>query len=728
MPKIAGSTFTSLLVKGPVSVFEHAPPSLHILVYADPADSMPPTQPDDSEIEPPTVDSNADNDSDSEDNAMLRAVAHAPPRWPSSLVVPGTRWGEAGRYMIERRLGHGGMGSVYAATDTVLERVVALKVLDAPDAGHDAAYKERLRREAKLAARVEHERIARVYDVGSHEGLEFVAMEYVQGGTLRQWMAGREVPAPEIIDIAIQIAEGLAELHAHGVVHRDLKPENVMRTAQGGIKLLDFGLARHTVGPGEPIAPGRSRMFDGASVGTASGTPGYMAPEQCAGQPIDARVDIFALGVIIHELVTGERLFRGATLGAIIRATLAWVPELSDATWRRVPERLRDLTARMLARDPAERFDNGTSVLAALHELRPEASLRGMPLPVAIAQTSDKPPTPLALPPQRFAWVRRGRLRRGLAIGCAILAVVFLVVLRPRHKPLAPPPPPRGMVRIDAGTLHVGRDIAEIDRECAQIGPECERDQMLREVPRAELTVAAFFLDQNETTNEQFAAMLNASRGSLVVADDEDHHYPRYVHRNAGTGNEEVLIDLHAAYGGIEYPPGGRYRVRTGREQRPVSQVSWYGATWYCEAVGKRLPTEDEWEAAARGHEDRRFPWGDDVPRCGDIALPNDGELVPSSTPCSKVPEARPVGSTPKDVTPDGVHDLGGNVSEWTSSWYVPGNRAAHRRTGATNAARVIRGGSWGESLMARSSGRNRLSPLNVGPNLGFRCADDAQP
>src|ERR1041384_7169059 len=171
---------------------------------------------------------------------VLRAIAYAPSRRPTDVMAPGSPWGEAERYTIQRRLGRGGMGSVYAAVDGVLDRIVALKVLDAT--GDDD--RDRVLREAKLAARVEHERIARVYDAGRYAGLGFVAMEYVQGTTLRAWMSGRDLSASEAVRIAFQIAQGLAALHDCGVVHRDLKPENVMVTVQGSVKLLDFGLAR----------------------------------------------------------------------------------------------------------------------------------------------------------------------------------------------------------------------------------------------------------------------------------------------------------------------------------------------------------------------------------------------------------------------------------------------------------------------------------------------------
>jgi serine/threonine protein kinase len=670
------------------------------------------------------VDRDDDGVGNTESNEVLRAIAHSPPRRPASLIVPGTQWGEAKRYTIERRLGRGGMGSVYAATDTVLERVVALKILDAADVGQDAAYKKRVLQEAKLAARVEHERIARVYDVGSHDGLGFVAMEYVDGDTLRHWMTGRQLELPRIVDIATQIAEGLAALHKSGIVHRDLKPENVMLTAQGTVKLLDFGLARSAVAPGDAGTPGRVPVLDGASTAAVSGTPGYMAPEQYAGQPIDARVDIFALGIIIYELVIGERLFRGDTMGAIQQATLAWVPELRDAAWDSVPARLRDHTARMLAPDPRERFQDGAGVLAALHELRSEASPRAMQLPEAIAPAH---PAPL---PDLVRRIRRGLGHRGIEIACAIGAVMLLAI--PRPAPPQPSPPPPGMVRIDVGTIHVGRDESEIDRECAQIGSGCDRDKMLREVPRIEVTVAPFFLDQYEVTNAQFARMLNEIANTLRIADDVDDHIPRYVDLQTASGADMRLIDLDGDHGGIEHVNQSGYRARPGQEQLPVVQVSWYGAKLYCESVGKRLPTENEWEAAARGHDNRRFPWGDDQPRYRELALPCDGVVLSKSPLCSAEVTVRAVGTSPQDITPEGAHDLAGNVTEWTSSLWTTGKRMARPPAEpAADAARVTRGGSWGSSLLARSSGRRELSPLVMAANIGFRCAldaDDGQP
>ena len=670
----------------------------------------------------PTTD--IDSEPDLEADQLLRAVAYSPPRQPRVAMAPGTRWGDGGRYTIERRLGRGGMGTVYAATDTVLQRVVALKVLDAVEPAQQATHYARLLREAQLAARVEHERVARVYDVGTHGGFAFVAMEYVPGGTLRQWITGREVPWPQVVDIATQIAEGLAELHSRGIVHRDLKPENAMLTAQGGIKLLDFGLARHAVvaldePPGAPVRPDAA---DGTTVATC-GTPGYMAPEQYGNQRLDARVDVFALGVILYELATGQRLFRGTTPREIMNATLGGAPPLTGGAWASAPERLLACVGRMLAIDPKQRFADGIKVLAALRELAPALPPPRSDLPAATLNSRDL--TQPDLQPhgaRRRLWSVRFAARASVvAVAAAVLTIQLARRYGHAHRPGTPPP---GMVLIDVGAIDVGRSADEIDRECKDIGSGCDRAQMQREVPRTRVTVPAFFLDDHEVTNEEFARLLSNYSAVFPVEDDHDDHYPRYVHR-ARTDGSDIIYDLHAEHSGIVYEKRD-YRARPGHEKLPAVQMSWVGAKLYCETAGKRLPTEDEWEAAARGRDDRRFPWGRELPRCGDVVIASDGK-VPMQGTCPPGDAAkRPVGFSGQDVTPDGIHDLGGSVAEWTSSPYIEGSRHAGPEV-SRDTQRVIRGGSWAASLMVRTSGRSRRPPETAGTNLGFRCASNAQ-
>jgi len=329
---------------------------------------------------------------------LLRAIAYASPQGLPIVVEPGTRWGSGGRYAIKEKVGRGGMGTVYAALDTLLHRDVALKVLDAR--GADAADQRRLLREAQLAARFEHERIARVYDVGEHDGFAFVAMEYVRGVTLRRWMKGRVLTSSEIATVGIQIAEGLAELHNNGVVHRDLKPENVMLTVQGKVKLLDFGLALRS---GRPLRSSGGESGEVPSLHRPAGTPGYMAPEQHAGKPATPRIDIFALGVVLYELVAGKRPFCSDEDRASMRAApIAAAPAFDGSTWRRIVPTFRDAVAQMLKDDPAERFEDGAAVLQALYEATPDTSPR---LQVCPADA------PLVRPSPRFAlkwYVSRG--------------------------------------------------------------------------------------------------------------------------------------------------------------------------------------------------------------------------------------------------------------------------------------------------------------------------------
>ncbi|HEX3758692.1 MAG TPA: bifunctional serine/threonine-protein kinase/formylglycine-generating enzyme family protein [Kofleriaceae bacterium] len=673
----------------------------------------------------PTTD--IDSDPDLEADQLLRAVAYSPPRQPRVAMAAGMQWGDGGRYTIERRLGRGGMGTVYAATDTVLQRVVALKILDAVEPAQQASHHARLLREAQLAARVEHERVARVYDVGTYDGFAFVAMEYVPGGTLRQWMTGRQVPWPQVIDIATQIAEGLAELHSRGIVHRDLKPENVMLTAQGGIKLLDFGLARHAVVPldeptGTPLPPDAP---DRTTVATC-GTPGYMAPEQYGTQPLDARIDVFALGVIVYELATGLRLFRGTTPREIMTATQSGAPPLTGGVWTSAPERLCSCVGRMLVVDPRQRFADGIKVLAALRDLAPVVPAVRPGLPAATVTGRD-----LTQPDLRPSGARHWSTRQvaRASVIAAALALAGIQGVRWCHGTAQRPTPP-GMVRIDVGSIDVGHTAQEIERECHDLGSACERETLRRELPRTRVKVPAFFLDQYEVTNEQFAGFLSTLTGSLSVSEDEDDHYPRYVHLSPGTGASagDALFDLSPKYSGIERLPDRTFRARPGRDKLAVAQVSWFGAKLYCESLNKRLPTEDEWEAAARGRDDRRFPWGSDLPICGDLG-PDGKPMTWQACPAGGTAAGRSAPAVAQDVTPDGVHDLGGGVTEWTSSSYVATDRSAHPEDGAAAAPRAIRGGSWAAWLVAmRSTWRTGLAPMVMARNVGFRCAESARP
>jgi formylglycine-generating enzyme required for sulfatase activity/predicted Ser/Thr protein kinase len=645
----------------------------------------------------------SDSTEDDQVDLLLRAVAHAPPRTPPPEPArPGDRWGASDRYVIEARLGRGGMGTVYSASDTLLHRIVALKVID-PGSGDDEAHRARLLREARIAAGIEHERVARVYDVGEHQGSLFVAMELLRGVTLRRWMAGRAVSPGEVLAVVGQIAEGLAALHAAGVFHRDLKPENVMLHAHGGVKLLDFGLAGQLV-PAEPRGE-HGVVPDGhaSSVSLFRGTPGYMAPEQYAGERADSGADVFALGVIVHELVVGERPFRGATMTALLAAARAHDLHLDGPAWQPFPPALPAIVARMLEPNAANRYADGREVLAALEPF-----------------TTTARPVP-------------SRSRRGLALGVVAALTFAAMVAGPRvsralalRRALARPPP-MGMALVNEGAVIIGQDAVVAEGQCAFTGPKCN-PQLMRvmhyQVPSMAVTVPPFYLDQFEVTNEDLVEVFMNMSSSLVVEPDEDTQAPRYVRFNAGLGQPvDHLVDLQPPLNGIEYE-APHYKPVAGRERWPAAQITWFGAHYYCAAVGKRLPSENEWEAAARGAANRPYPWGFEKPRCGEVIIPSDG-YVPMDPLCPKLDSPAPVDAATQDVTPQGIHDLGGNVSEWVETAFAEGWRGAVVPTGAPDPPRIFRGGAFFLSLLARTSARNKRPPGYVAYDLGFRCASD---
>ena len=216
-----------------------------------------------------------------------------------------------GRYKIISALGAGGMGEVYLAHDTRLGRKIALKLLPA----HFTTDKDRLRRfeqEAHAASTLSHPNVCVIHEVGESEnGRHYIAMEFVDGVTLRQHMAGAALKLTEALDIAIQVASALAAAHAAGIVHRDIKPENVMVRSDALVKVLDFGLAKRTAFPVTADTDGSTKVFVNTGPGTFMGTVSYMSPEQLRGLEVDARTDIWSLGVVLYEMVSGSIAVRG---------------------------------------------------------------------------------------------------------------------------------------------------------------------------------------------------------------------------------------------------------------------------------------------------------------------------------------------------------------------------------------------------------------------------------
>ncbi|MDL1949196.1 serine/threonine protein kinase, partial [Acidobacteria bacterium ACD] len=264
---------------------------------------------------------------------------------------PGTRLGP---FEVVSLLGVGGMGEVYRGRDTRLGREVALKILPV----HLLAERERLVRfaqEARAASNLNHPNIVTIHEVGLANGTPFIAMELVEGRSLRSLMSDGPMALRRFLDLAAQLAEGVARAHEAGLVHRDLKPENVMVTRDGFVKILDFGLAKLAAAPGTNGLPTAGDPTLTAA-GMVVGSPGYMSPEQASGRPLDARSDQFSLGLVYYEMLTGRRAFQRGTAVQTLSAIIQDEAEPLQLLAPRVPAPVRWIVERCLAKDPEERW------------------------------------------------------------------------------------------------------------------------------------------------------------------------------------------------------------------------------------------------------------------------------------------------------------------------------------------------------------------------------------
>ena len=279
-------------------------------------------------------------------------------------------------YEITSKLGEGGMGAVYRARDTRLQRAVAFKVLK-PALVADPESRQRFVREARAAAATTHSAIAQIYDVDEQDGAIFIAMEFVEGRTLRQLIADKELDLQSALDLAIQVADGLAQAHGKGIVHRDIKSDNIMVTPEGQAKILDFGLAKAL----DPTAGSHPETVDDAAaettmgtvqtqLGVVMGTIAYMSPEQARGRRVDQTTDLFSLGIVIYEMVTGELPFKGdSPLDTMHAIAFDETPAVTEIRTHLPPD-LHRIVSRCLRKQPADRYPDAKTLADDLRRLK----------------------------------------------------------------------------------------------------------------------------------------------------------------------------------------------------------------------------------------------------------------------------------------------------------------------------------------------------------------------
>ncbi len=619
-----------------------------------------------------------------------------------------------GKYRLLDLLGKGGMGQVFRAKHIHMDALVAVKVLT-PDLMADPVAKERFKREARATAQIRHPNAVMVTDFGEvpETKTAYLVMEHLVGRTLRDRLyTGGPPPFAETSRLLAEICSALTAAHGAGIVHRDLKPDNIFLVKDENgvehVKVLDFGIAK--------LKTSENATESLTEMGTIMGTPSYMSPEQCQGLPLDHRSDIYSLGIMLYEMIVGAVPFKDQNPVRVLMMHSQTPPPSPRTARPDLPPDVERVVLCAIEKAPENRF-----ATAAEFRVSFECALEGKPLPSRGAVTmpagrgatiprpavdhgaetlispsgdplinSDAVTQPMHQPGLAEAAVtilktepgKTEPARPAVAVAFSSLeekggrkwlfpvaAVVALAVLGGggwfalKNFGAATPvtnvvKPPSDMTLVMGGTFTMGLNSSDDPSE----------------KPEHKVMVKTFLLDRFEVTNEQYLEFVKA------------------------TG--------HAAppgWKGYSFPPGeGKY---------PVTTVSWDDAADYAAWVKKRLPTEAEWEYAARGGEGRIYPWGN--------------EFAPQKANTREMGKNRPmpVGSYDDGANRSGIYDLAGNVAEWTASEYTlyPGSKAKE-----LSGQKVVRGGSFvANRVYAKGTTRVPLPPATRDSSIGFRCAKD---
>jgi serine/threonine-protein kinase len=601
-------------------------------------------------------------------------------------------------YQILTKLGAGGMGEVYLARDTNLDRKVAVKFLQQNSLENEQA-KNRFIREARVVARLDHPNICAVYEVDNKDDSTFIVMQYIEGENLADRIRRSPLELDEIFDIATQVIDALAEAHSCGIIHRDIKPHNIMLTSKGKVKVLDFGLAKlvHQSHISNEVA---ETEIDLTSPGLVMGTVAYLSPEQALGETLDGRSDIFSFGILLYEITTGRHPFKTDSATATIAAILTRQPPPLSRFREHIPPAFQEIISKALAKRKELRYQTAMELASNLKQLRqqlsptmpgqdvvgPKIELQSTPVfdedrthPSGIPQANEVQPTPIQKRriELMFSLLRQPRLSCAINIAISLCLLIFvsgvgLLMWKtesgtpsstavPSAQPsMSSPVMTSGMVRVPGGRFAMGTDASENPLE----------------KPEHQVLVDIFFIDQFEVTLDEYYRFIKETGYSVPRNWSEEWKKGKFSSQEA---------------------------------KLPVTYVSWFDAKAYAEWAGKRLPTEAEWEYAARGTDRRLYPWGNEFKA-------NSANL---RDPLKKE-QLSPVASYPRDKSPFGVYDLAGNVSEWTDSDAAPypGSKTQYKP------GKIVRGGSFAEMPAgAMTTTRHVIQPNKQLPNVGFRCA-----
>lgn len=613
-----------------------------------------------------------------------------------------------GRYQIIEKLGEGGMATVYKAYDKRLETEVAIKVIRVESIPPDflGEVLTRFDREAKSLARLTHPNIVKVIDYGEFEFMPYLVMEYLPSGTLKSKIKG-PIPYQKAARMLIPIAQALDFAHRQGIIHRDVKPANILVAADGAPMLTDFGIAKIL---------NEDNTTDLTSSSVMVGTPEYMAPEQVSGKRVDHRADIYALGVVFYEMITGRRPFVADTPLAILYKHAneplphpqAFVPDL--------PPAVESVLFKALAKKPEDRYQDIGQFASALESLTANLALNLEDPSIVnpprrnVAHRS----TPKGIGTDLY-WILgviagllgilgvAGMLMLRNSIGLSnnsqvinpipAVSIIPTETVTPIPSPTSWPdsitdPIGASMRFIPAGEFTMGTSAQDAQIECNRYNTQyCQASRFVNETPPHVVTLDAFYMDTYEVTNANYKLCVDAGvcKTPLNTSSATRSNY----------------------YGDPQF------------DNYPVLYVDWQMAKTYCEWRGGSLPTEAQWEKAARGTDTRPYPWGKGL-RCN---LANYNSQ--NNGPCTG--DTTPVGSYAEGISPYGLYDMAGNVWEWTLDWHTESydlSLPSANPTGApTGVYRVLRGSSWFDyEFSARTTFRGRADPNMAENYIGFRC------